>query len=55
MQGSWRATEAWRCERPGEATGEGAAAVAAGALWLKGSRREVEAWRHEESPGEAIL
>ena len=28
LKGSWRATEAWHCERPGQATDEGAASIA---------------------------
>jgi len=27
MKGSWRAAEAWHCERPGEAISEGTASV----------------------------
>ena len=37
------AADAWLCERPGEATGEGAATVAVEGPGLKGSCREVEA------------
>lgn len=51
---SWRATESWLCEKPEEATGEGAAAAPVGGPRLKRSCREVEAWHHEESPGDAI-
>jgi hypothetical protein len=41
--------DAWHCERPGEAIGEGAASVAVEGPGLKGSCREVEAWHHEKS------
>ena len=37
MKKSWRAAEAWHCERPGEATGEGAALVAVEGQGLKES------------------
>ena len=37
MKGSWRAAEAWRCERPWKVIGEGAASVAVVGLELKGS------------------
>ena len=49
MKGSWRAAEAWRCERPWKVIGEGAASVAVDGPGLKGSRKGVEAWHHEES------
>lgn len=50
-----RVTEVWHCEGPGEATGEGIASVALGALkGLKGSRREVKAWHQEKNKGQAI-
>jgi hypothetical protein len=49
MKGSWRATEAWHCNRPGKAIGEGVASVAVDSLELKGPCKEVEAWHHEES------
>ena len=49
MKRSWRAAEAWHCESPGKAIGEGAASIAAEGLGLKGSYKEVEAWHHEES------
>ena len=48
MKESWRAAEAWHCERPREAMGEGAASVAVDGLGLKGSYKEFEAWQHEE-------
>lgn len=44
-----------RRERSGEAIGEGAASVALEAPGLKVSCREVEAWHHEESPGEPTV
>ena len=37
------AADAWLCERPGEATGGGAATVAVEGPGLEGSCREVEA------------
>ena len=37
------APDAWHCERPGEAIGEGAASVAVEGPGMKGSCREVEA------------
>lgn len=49
MKGSWRATEVWPCESPGETIGEGAASVAVEGAGLKGSCGEAEAWHHEES------
>ena len=54
LEGSWRtAAETWLCERPGEATGEGAASVTVEEPGLKGSCSEVKAWHHEKSLGEA--
>jgi hypothetical protein len=47
MKGSCRAAEAWHCERPWKAFGEGAASVAIDVPGLKES--VVEAWHHEES------
>ena len=44
-----RAAEAWHCERPWKALGEGSASVAVDGLGLKGSCKGVEAWHHEES------
>ena len=49
MKGAGRAAEARHCERPLEATGEGAASVAVDGPGLKGSCKVVEAWHHEES------
>ena len=37
MKGSHRAAEAWQCERPWKAIGEGAASVAIDGPGLKGS------------------
>ena len=37
MKGTWRAAEAWQCERYGKAIGEGKASVAADVPALKGS------------------
>jgi len=48
MKGSWRAAEAWYCERPGKAIGEGTASVAVDGPVLKGSCKGVEAWHHGE-------
>ena len=50
MKGPWRDAEAWHCERPGKAIGEGAASVVFGGPGLKESCKGVEAWHHEESP-----
>jgi hypothetical protein len=36
--------DAWHCERPEEAIGEGEDSVAVAGPGLKGSCREVEAW-----------
>jgi hypothetical protein len=49
MKTLWRTAEAWHCERPGKAIGEDAASVAADGPGLRRSRKEVEAWHHEES------
>ena len=49
MKCSWRAAEAWHCERPWKAIGEGAASVAIDGPGLKGACQGVEAWHHEES------
>jgi hypothetical protein len=49
MKGLWRTVEAWYCERPGKAIGEGAASVASDCPGLKRSCKEVEAWHREES------
>lgn len=46
---SWRAAEAWHCERPEKAISEGTASVATDSPGLKGSCKEVEAWHHKES------
>ena len=35
MKGSWRASEAWHCERPGKTIGEHAASAATEGLGLK--------------------
>jgi hypothetical protein len=37
MKGSWRVAEAWHCEKPGEATGKGAASFPVEGPKLKGS------------------
>ena len=42
MKGSYRAAEAWYCERPGKAIGEGAASVAIDGPGLKGSCSVLE-------------
>jgi hypothetical protein len=47
MKRSWRAVEAWHCERPERTIGEGAISVAVEGPGLKGSCKEVEAWHHE--------
>ena len=47
MKGSQRETEAWHCERPRKAIGEGAASVAVDSPGLKGPCKEFEAWHHE--------
>ena len=39
MKGSWRAAEAWNCERPGKAIGEGASVVVGSEL--KGSCKKL--------------
>ena len=49
MKGSWRTAEAWHCERPWQAIGEGAATDVVDGPGLKGSCKEVEAWHHEEN------
>jgi hypothetical protein len=54
MKGSWIAAEAWHCERPGKATGEGVISVAVDSPGLKGSCKEVKVCHHEDSLGEAI-
>jgi hypothetical protein len=46
-EGGHEAAEAWHCERPWKAIGEGAASVAIDGLGLKGSCKG--AWHHEES------
>ena len=43
MRESWRAAEAWHCERPGKAIGESEASVAVDVLGPKGSCKEVAA------------
>ena len=42
MKGSWRAAEAWHCERPGEAIGEDTALAAVEDPGLKDACKEVE-------------
>jgi hypothetical protein len=54
MKESWRAAEAWKCERTGKAIGEDAASVVVGSPGLKGSCKEVETWHHEGSLWEVI-
>jgi hypothetical protein len=49
MEESRRAAEAWHCERPCKAIGEGAVSVAIDGPGLKVSCKRVEAWYHEES------
>lgn len=49
---SWRAAEAWHCERPEEAIGEGAALVAVEMEGLKGPRRVLRALLHQNSKTE---
>jgi hypothetical protein len=49
MKGSWRAAEAWHCERPSKAIGRATASAAVDSPRLKGSCREIEAWHHEEN------
>ena len=49
MTESWRTAEAWLCEKPGKAIGEGEVSVAVEGPELKGSCKEAEAWHHEES------
>ena len=48
MKGSWRAAEAWHCERPGKDIGKDAASVATGSPGLHRSCK-VEVWHHEGS------
>jgi hypothetical protein len=43
MKGSWRAAEAWHCERPWKDIGEGTASVAIDGPGLKGSCKGAEA------------
>ena len=47
MKGSLREAEAWHCERPWKAIGEGTASVAIDGPGLRGSCKEVKAWHHE--------
>jgi len=49
MNVSWRTAEAWYCERPWKAIGEGAAPVAIDGSELKG----LEAWTMKKAIGEA--
>jgi hypothetical protein len=49
VKGSWKTAKALHCERPGKAIGEGPGSVAVDGPGLKGSRKGVEAWHHEES------
>ena len=53
MKGSWRAAEAWHCERPGVGFGEEASSVSIRSVGLKGSWREFKGWHQEEKPGGA--
>ena len=54
MKGWGREAAIWHYKRLGEAIGEVATSVAVEGLGLKGSWKEVYAWQHEESLGEAI-
>jgi hypothetical protein len=47
-KGSWRAAEAWYCERLWKTIGEGAASVEVDGPGLKKSCKEVKAWYYEE-------
>jgi hypothetical protein len=49
MKVSWRAAEAWDCERPRKAIGEGATSIAVDSLDVRGSCKKVEAWHHEQN------
>ena len=53
VQGSWRVAEAWPCERPGEAIGEGATSVLVEGLGLKGHAEKLRLGIMK-SPGEVI-
>ena len=54
MQGPWKAAEAWHCERPGKAIGEGIASITIDGQVLKDFYKEVDVWHHEQSLWEAI-
>ena len=43
MKGSWRAAEAWHCEKPEKVIDKSAASVAVEGTGLKDSYREIEA------------
>ena len=47
MKESWRAAEAWHCERPWKAIGESTASAAVDGPGLKGSCKGAEAWQYE--------
>ena len=47
MKGSWRAAEAWHCERPGKDISEDAVVV--DGPGLKILCKNVEAWHHEKN------
>ena len=49
MKESWRTAEAWHCESPQKAIGEGAVSVAVEGQGLNGSCNQVEAYHHEKS------
>ena len=49
MKGSYRAAEAWHCERLRKAIGEVTISVALDGPGLKGSCIGLEAWHHDES------
>jgi hypothetical protein len=49
MRGSWKAAEAWHCERPRKAVGEGTASIAVDGSGLKWSYKDFQAWHHEGS------
>jgi hypothetical protein len=54
MKESWSEAEAWHCEWPWKAVGEGPTSLAVYGSVLKGLYTEFEAWHHGECLGEAI-
>lgn len=55
MERSWRAAEAWQCERPGKVIGKDAASVTVEGPRLKRPCRGLDTWIEEASTDKCML